>query len=143
MPYTFRGDIAIADVAYEATGKTIEELFIAAGLALTETQVKDLKTVEKKETRILDLKAKTLEQLLHDFLQELIFYKDADLLLLTTFDIKITQTDPGYALHGRVHGEQLDMKKHELLVDVKAVSWHMFEVKQEKGEWKAFVILDV
>ena len=90
MPYTFRGDIAIADVAYEATGKTIEELFIAAGLALTETQVKDLKTVEKKETRILDLKAKTLEQLLHDFLQELIFYKDADLLLLTTFDIKIT-----------------------------------------------------
>ena len=40
-------------------------------------------------------------------------------------------------------GEKIDMKKHEMLVDVKAVTMHMFEVKKEKNIWKARVVLDV
>jgi SHS2 domain-containing protein len=40
-------------------------------------------------------------------------------------------------------GEPIDLNKHELLVDVKAVTMHLFEVKKLNGEWFARVIVDV
>ena len=143
MVYKFLDNIAIADVAFEATGKTLEELFESAALATTNTMVKDLKTVKKKEKRSFTLEQKERDRLLNDFLQEIIFYKDAEMLLFSNYKIKITQKDNMFFLSATCMGEKLDMKKHELLVDVKAVSWHRYEVKKVKTGWSCFVILDV
>lgn len=143
MPYTFREDVAIADVAFEASGKNLAEMLESAALALTNTMVKDLKRIETHQQIKLDLKAENAEKLLHNFLQELIYYKDAQVLLFGKFKIRITSLANGYRMQAICKGEKIDMKKHELLVDVKAVSWHMFSVQQEKDGWKAFVILDV
>jgi len=143
MPYEFLEDIAIADVAFEATGKTIEELFESSALAVTNTMVKDLKSVKQKVTKTIEVKADALEMLLFNFLQEIIFYKDAELLLFNKFDITIAQEKNKYKLKTKARGEKLDMKKHELLVDVKAVSLHNFKVEETKKGWKADVILDV
>jgi len=143
MTYRFLEDVALADVAFEAEGRTIEEMFASAGLAVTATMVKDIQSVETTEkTKILAENA-DLEKLLHDFLQEIIFYKDAELRLFSRYDVKIEKTAYGYRLLADAFGERLDVSKHELLVDVKAVSWHLFRVKREKNQWKAFVILDV
>lgn len=143
MPYTFVDNVAIADVAFEASGKNLEQMLENAGLALTNTMVKDLKQVNHTEHVTLDLKAENSEKLLHEFLQELIYYKDAKLLLFSKFKMRITSLAEGYRLQAICKGEKIDMKKHELLVDVKAVSWHMFKVEQTKDDWRAFVILDV
>jgi len=142
MPYKFLEDIAIADVAFEATGKSSEELFESAALAVTNTQVKDLKSVKHKVSKEIKVESDSIEMLLFNFLQELIFYKDAELLLFNKFDIKITQNKK-YKLKVNAYGEKLDMKKHELLVDVKAVSLHNFKVEESEKGWKADVILDV
>ena len=48
MPYKFLEDVAIADVAFVATGKTLEELFESSALAVTNTMVKNLKSIEHK-----------------------------------------------------------------------------------------------
>ncbi len=142
MPYKFFDDIAIADVAFEATGKTIEQMFESAALAVTNTQVKDLKSVEQKNKKKIRVEADTVEMLLFNFLQELIFLKDAKLLLFNKFDIKI-KNGKKYVLDAVAYGEKLNMKKHELLVDVKAVSLHNFKVEKSKLGWKAEIILDV
>lgn len=143
MAYKFFDDIAIADVAYEATGKTLAEMIESAGLALTNTMVKDLKAVKTPMEVKLDLKADAADKLLHEFLQELIFYKDAKLLLLSKFKIRITSLATGYRAQISARGEEINTKTHEMLVDVKAVSWHMFKVEQTRDGWRAFVILDV
>lgn len=143
MPYQFREDISLADVAFEASGKTIAEMFESAALATTNTMVKDLATVQPKKTRKFTLQNAELDRLLHDFLQELIFEKDANLLLFSSYQISVQKTSSGYSLNATCKGESLDMNKHELLVDVKAVSWHLFKVGQEEGQWVACVILDV
>jgi len=140
MPYKYIEDVAIADVAFEASGKTIEEMFVSAAEALMNTQVKDLSAISAVDEVRFELKAKDEERLLHDFLQELIFYKDAKLLLFREYKLKIEKADGGFTLSANLKGEPINQKKHELLVDVKAVSWHMFKI--EKG-WKAFIILDV
>ncbi len=143
MPFRFIEGVAIADVAFEATGKTIEEMFASAGSAMMNTQVKDLDSISAIVKREFTLEKKDLESLLHAFLQELIYYKDADLLLFREYKLKIMKSKNGLELTASLMGEPIDPKKHELLVDVKAVSWHMFKVAQEDGLWKAFVILDV
>ena len=156
MSYRFFEDIVIADVAFEAEGKTLPKMFESAGLAVTATMVEDVKTVRQMKTKEIELKNKDIEHLLHDFLQEIIFEKDAHLLLFSGYKIKIQQTkiqkaDSGkleagsYILTAACKGEKLNMQKHELLVDVKAVSWHMFEVEHDNKtkKWRSFVILDV
>ncbi|MBI4018314.1 MAG: archease [Candidatus Aenigmarchaeota archaeon] len=141
MPYKFLKDVAIADVAFEASGRTLKELFESAGLAVTNTMVRDLKKVRPKVTKTIKLRSDSLESLLFNFLQEIIFLKDAKQLLLSKFSVKIDEKK--LLLAGKASGEKLDMEKHELTVDVKAVTYHNFELKKEKNRWVARVILDV
>lgn len=143
MPYKFLEDIAIADVAFEATGKTLRELLESSALAVTNTMVKELDSIEHKVEKKFTVKGENTEKLLFNFLQELIFLKDAELLLFNRFSLDIVPKKNKFKLSVRAYGEKLDMKKHELLVDVKAVSMHRFEVKETKNGWVASVILDV
>lgn len=141
MPYKFFRDVAIADVAFQAEGRTLKELFESAGLAVTNTMVSDLKKVKPKVTKTIKLKGENMESLLFNFLQEIIFLKDAKQLLLSKFSVKVDEKK--LSLVAKCFGEKLNMEKHELLVDVKAVTMHRFELKKEKKGWKASVILDV
>lgn len=130
-----------ADVMFEAYGKTLNELFENAALATQETQV-DLKDVKGKIKRKINLKNNSIEMLLFDFLQELIYLKDKDKLLFSKFKINVKKNKK-YILTATAHGEELDMRKHELKVDVKAVTLHQFYVKKLKDKWKARIILDI
>ncbi len=144
MPYKFLPDIAIADVAFEATGATLNSMFRSAALATTNVMVKSLRTVKQRRSRKISVEAENVELLLFNFLQEIIYYKDAELLLFSKYDIKISEDKKNkkYILKSTAYGEKLNMKKHELLVDVKAVTLHMFSVRRNK-HWKARVILDI
>ncbi len=130
-----------ADVLFEAEGKTLSELFEAAGLATEETQV-DLKGVKSKIKKEIVLEKDNIEMLLFDFLQELIFLKDAKLLLFSKIKVSISEGKPN-KLKAILQGEKIDPKKHNLKVDVKAVTLHRFEVKKTKAGWFARVILDI
>ncbi len=144
MPYRFLEGLTMADVAFEATGKTLEEMFASAADAIMNTQVKDLKKIEPKLEKSFEIRAADEERLLHDFLQELIFLKDAERLLFREYKLKIAKAGTkGYVLSAKAKGEPLDMKKHELLVDVKAVTWNKFKVEKTAKGWKAVAIIDV
>ncbi len=143
MPYKYYENVAMADVAYEATGKTLAEMLESSGLGLTNTMVKDIKAVKTPESIEFELKAATADKLLHSFLEEIIFIKDAKRLLLTKFKIRVTSLADGYRAQVAARGDIINQKKYTMLVDVKAASWHMFKVEQQKDGWRAFVILDV
>jgi SHS2 domain-containing protein len=142
MPYEFIEGYTMADVAFEARGKTIEEMCESAAKALTNSMVSDLKAIESKKTINVKVESKDEERLLHDFLQEIIFYKDAENLIFNEYSIRVVKSEKGYILEAEMKGEDINMEKHDLVVDVKAVSWHRYKV-EKKEEWKAFVILDV
>ncbi|MBI4015142.1 MAG: archease [Candidatus Aenigmarchaeota archaeon] len=144
MSYKFLEDIAIADVAFEADGKTIENMFEQAGLALENTMVKELETVKTTDKRKITAEGKDTETLLHNFLEELVYIKDAELLLFSKFSgTKIAEKNGKWFMETTGLGEPLNQKKHELLVDVKAVSWHKFSVSKVRGGFKSTVILDI
>ena len=143
MPYRYLEDITVADTAFEAEGKTLDELFSSAALATTNVMVRNLESVQTKIKREFAIQAEDLEQLLYKFLQEIIYYKDAQLLLFSRYEVKVESSEGQHRVKAKFYGEKLDMKKHDLIVDVKAVTMHRFEVKQIPNGWRAVAVLDI
>jgi SHS2 domain-containing protein len=143
MPYKFLEEIGIADIAFEATGRDLPELFAAAGDATMNVMIDNLDAIEPRETRRIELSNDEIDMLLFDFLQELIYFKDAKRLLLRVREAQIDQKDARYFLKAKGAGEQLDHVRHQQRADVKAVTLHGFSVKKEGDGWKAKVLLDI
>ena len=143
MPYAYTDDIAIADLAFRAWGQTVEETFITAADATVHAMVEDLATLAPREQRTFELHDAQLDLLLLQFLQELLFYKDAQRLLLRVYEVQITAQDHDFALQARAAGEPLDPAKHALGADVKGVTLHRLQVVQTPNGWEATVTLDV
>ena len=143
MPYRFLDDIAIADVAFEAWGETREAMFTAAADALMNVMVADLETIRPVEEVEFRLENRALDMLLFDFLNEVIFYKDARLLLLRAEALSIIPSGNHFTLKAVARGERLDPARHPLIVDVKAVTLHRFLVEETKDGWRSVVVLDI
>lgn len=143
MPYRFLDDIAVADIAFEASGETAEEMFTAASDATMNVMVEDLDTIERREQRSIRVESDAMDMLLFELLQELIYLKDAELLLLRVEKVSIECKDDRFILSAEARGEQLNPEKHDLVVDVKAVTLHRFRVEQTSKGWEATVVLDI
>ena len=143
MPYRYLPDIAIADIAFEATGESLEELFISAVDATTNVMVNDLSTIGRVVELEVSLSQKELDLLRFDFLQELVYYKDVKLLLLRVDTLSVSSGGEGYVLNARLYAEILDPQKHPLGADVKAVTLHQFDVTRTIRGWNATVVLDI
>ena len=101
-----------------------------------------VKTIKPKITKKIKLKEEKLDLLLFNFLEELVFLKDAEQLLFSTFKLKITKNRK-YSLEATCKGEKLNPEKHDLGVDVKAITFHQFELKELKQGYKTRVIIDI
>jgi len=142
-PYRYLEEIATADVAFEAWGATREEAFLAAADATLNTMVEEIGTVAPRERRAFSLAADSLDLLLLELLQELVYHKDAGRLLLRVRDLRIEESGSGFRLHADAIGETIDPEKHSLLADVKAVTLHRLVVERVPDGWRAVVVLDV
>jgi SHS2 domain-containing protein len=143
VPYLFLDDIAIADVAFEARGKSREEMFASAADALMNVMVAELETIRPVEEVEFRLENRALDMLLFDFLGEFIFHKDARLLLLRPHSLAITPESGSFNLRALCRGELLDTARHPLTVDVKAVTMHRFQVEETEDGWRSVVVLDI
>jgi SHS2 domain-containing protein len=143
MPYEYLDDVAIADIAFVATGRDLPETFIAAAEATLNVMIENPGDVEPRERRDLSCENEALDLLLFDFLNELIYYKDAERLMLRVRDVSISGRDGAYRLEALAEGEVLDPARHEQRADVKAVTLHKFTLEQVPEGWRAAVILDI
>ena len=140
MPFRFLPDVALADIAFEAESDSVDGLFEACALAITDIMV-DPKTLRVTTERKLSLQSENLDRLLYDFMTELIILKDVDSLLFG--DIRVKVSPAGISLTAVAKGEQIDRERHRLRNDVKAVTMHLFGVKHEAKTWRTTVVLDI
>lgn len=141
--YRYLDDVATADIAFEAEGESLEQVFAAAAEATMNVMIEDLSAIAPREERTIELENEALDMLLFDLLQELIYHKDAEQLLLRIEEITVTERGGRYVLRAQAAGERLDTRRHEQRADVKAVTLHKFRLERTGGVWKAFVILDI
>ncbi len=139
--FVFLEDIATADVAIEARGDTLEELFRASAMATFEVMV-DTKGVEPSIKKELHLENSEIDKLLFDWLAEIIYLKDSEYMVFSKFDIKI-EGNSNYLLNAEIFGEEIDQSRHELRCDVKAITYHLFDISKKEGRWISRFILDI
>lgn len=139
--YRFLEDVAIADIAYEAYGKNLNELFENAALAIFELSA-ELKTIDAKEKVEFALENEKIDNLLYDFLSEILFLKDSRYMVFKKVKVSIKENGK-YHIKALLEGDTINPQKQKLENDIKAVTMHMFELKKEKSGWKATVVVDI
>lgn len=143
MPYRFLEDEATADVAFEAWGASLEEVFEASAEATLNVMIDNVDSVTPRESVPIELADEALDLLLFDFLQRLIYFKDAKRLLLRVNELRVQQDQGVWTLRAEARGEPLDPQRHRQIVDVKAVTLHGFRLEEADGQWRAHVLLDI
>jgi protein archease len=143
MPYEYLEHVATADIAFRAWGEGLPQTFAACAEAVMNVMVEELDSIRASDKREIHLENDTLDMLLFDFLQELVYYKDAELLLLRARQVRVEEGDGSYQLWAEAWGERLDPKRHETRVDVKAVTLHRFSLNKTERGWEAIVVLDI
>ncbi len=134
--------VAISDAAFEAQGDTLSNLFGACAHALMDTLV-DTNTVGNSYKHEIKLQNKDIEKLLYDFLEELIYLKDKEAVVFSACDVDVQEEKGMYTLDAVLNGEKINLKKHKLGQDVKAITLHMFKVEKKGKGYLATFVLDI
>ncbi len=130
------------DVGIRACGKSCGEMFVNAGLGMY-SLISDIGKVGEKQDVVLEAEGDSLESLLVNFLNEMIFQFDTygfigKRILMDTF------SPQGAAfLRARVYGEEFDPERHERRLLIKAATYHNIKVEQVSDTWEADVIFDI
>jgi SHS2 domain-containing protein len=128
-----------SDLGIEAYGKSMQEVFRNAALGLVSI-VAGASKIEPRQKRIVKLQALDRENLMVRWLTEVLYLYDTEKFLSADFEFE-TLTDT--SLKAGLIGEQYDESKHELELDIKAVTYHHLSVEDHNGDWMAQVFLDV
>ena len=129
-----------ADIGVHVYGATLPELFTNAAQAMYEV-LGSLAKGEERRAKSVKIDAPTLEDLLHDWLTELLYDFAAHQVLYDRFDI--TEVTPQRVV-ATVTGGVVDFARSEPREEIKGVTYHQLRVEQTaNGRWQATVIFDV
>jgi len=118
-----------ADVGLKAYGKTLSEAFENAAKGMFDI-ITDISEIESIGQYDIELEASDLEQLLVDWLSDLLYLNTARNLVFGFF--KVDLDEKNNKLNAKIFGEKFDLSKHKIGSEIKAVTYHILEVKNKK-----------
>jgi SHS2 domain-containing protein len=128
-----------ADLGLRMRGETLDELFAEAGRALFSVIVANFDSVRPVRELSLKIEGARRDDLLFDWLAELLYTFDARRVLLSDFRVRVEED----GLEATARGEPFDPSRHELDMEVKAITYHGLKVEQDGDGWLAEVIVDL
>ncbi len=118
-----------ADIGIKAYGDDLSEAFAHAAKGMFDI-ITDSSQIESKGEYQIELSSDDLEQLLVDWLDELLYLQGAENLVFGEFRVSVDEEKP--EISATVLGEEFDTDKHKIGMEIKAVTYHMLEV--HKGD---------
>lgn len=140
MGYTFIDHTA--DVAADLTGRTLEELFASAAQALTDT-LTERSQVHTVITQSVTVAASTPEDLLVDWLNELLYRFEVQNVLVFDATVTIEEANGRWQLGATIAGEMFNPARHPSRVLVKSATYHGLSVARRDDGWHARVVFDI
>jgi SHS2 domain-containing protein len=139
-------DRVTSDLFFVARGATLGDLFTAAAQALLAATVEDPASVEARVRRAVRLEEPDLELLLLRFLNELVYLRDAERLLLRPERVCVRANEVAH-VEAELEGETIDAERHHLEPEIKAATAHGLRIARVTAggavAWEANVTLDV
>jgi len=132
-----------ADIAAEVSAENYNDLFKAAAFAWKESAAGEFE-LRNKEEKVIDISDRSVEELLVHFLSELNY-----LLLVKRWifsevkDISIEENERLYTGKIIIIGEPLETNRHDLNIEIKAVTFHQMNIKYGDGKYKTRIVFDI
>ncbi|MBD3246718.1 MAG: hypothetical protein GF333_06860 [Candidatus Omnitrophica bacterium] len=130
-----------ADLRLRIYGRTLPELFCHAAIALFETLVDHSPAGSIQKNVSLD--SNSPENLLIDWLNELLSSFYAEQFLPRDIDVRVGPQEGGYALTACLRGDSYDPYAEPLKTEVKAATYHQVKIEADDGNFSAEIIFDV
>jgi SHS2 domain-containing protein len=128
-----------ADLGIIVRGPDVGELFSNAARAMAQIMVKgDLG--EKRTVRDISLDAEDYPDLMVRWLGEVLYLFAGERLITDTIEIRSlspTKLEAAVAMAG------FDPKRHRILREIKAVTYHGISVQKVNDEWETRIIFDI
>ena len=128
-----------ADIGIMVYGEDLKSLFENAGKAFFHL-ITDLRKVRLRTQRKIEIGGESLERLMVDWLNELLYLHDVENLLFKGFHVESVGEE---GLKAKVNGEFFQEGVHVIKTGVKAATYHQLEVLQAKEGWRARIIFDL
>ncbi|MDD3492813.1 MAG: archease [Candidatus Thermoplasmatota archaeon] len=128
-----------ADIGIQAHGASLVEAFAHAARGMFSLMV-DGSHIEPREEREIELPVEgDREQLLVDWLSELLYLRDVEGLVFGDFQVSIGEE----TLRATVRGEPYSRERHAYGREIKAVTYHLLEIKRTKKGVYIKVLFDI
>ena len=128
-----------ADIGVRGIGRTREEAFEEAAMALTAV-ITDPEWVACSVMVTLECEAPDRELLFADWLNALVFEMATRKMLFSRFHVEFN----GTSLHASACGEAVDVARHRPAAEVKGATYTELQVvEDEPGKWRAQCVVDV
>jgi len=138
--FEYLEDEAIADLAVRSYGTSLEEAFENMALAMFNAMT-PLEKIKPRVEREFEVSGRDLGELLYNFLEEFLFMKDVENLLFSKIEVKFNEDRT--KLRARCRGEPFDLERHEARAEIKAITYHLMEIKKEGNLWSLRVVFDI
>ncbi len=127
-----------ADVGIIARGRALDELFVNSARAVFNVMANLDKIKPVKEVSF-EINSNSIEELVLDYLTYLLALKDIHGMLFSEFKVEIDENN--FKLRGIARGDEIK-EEHEIKTEVKAITYHLMEIKKNKL-WEVKFVVDV
>jgi SHS2 domain-containing protein len=133
-----------ADVQVRSWGPSLEEAFSQTAYSLMATITPNLKKITPKIEKKIIIKAEDKEALLFDFLSEFLYIFDVDELVFSQIYVsKIEKFNNNYKLQATLKGEKFDLNKHEIGIEVKAITYSFLNIEEKHASTIIDIVFDI
>jgi len=139
MSYRYLEEGPTADLMVEARGRTLGEAFAQAALSFFNAFT-PLEKIEAKEEFEVQAEGRDLESLLFNLMDELLYINDVENLVAKEVDVEVDMER--LVAVARCRGERFQPGRHEPGIMVKAVTYHLMEIKETPEGWIVRVVFD-
>lgn len=128
-----------ADLGIKVWGADLKELFIHSASAMYEL-IADISSVKPAVSIEVGAEAQDKDELLKNWLSELLYYFHVKDMLFCQFLIKELDEKKIVSV---AKGEKIDTKRHDLKHEIKAVTFHNLKIEEEDGKFATEIIFDI
>jgi len=120
----------MTDVIVEAYGNSLEVAFANSARALVNAMFELSEVIPDKEFDIY-AEGHDLESLLYNWLEIVMLLILVEKIVVSDLKVIISQSNSAYLIKGIAKGEQIDLEKHHYKIEIKGVTYHEMEIKQD------------
>jgi SHS2 domain-containing protein len=131
-----------ADIGIQVQSSNMNEAFRYSALA-TLNLITDIEKIEKNISKEITIESEDIYGLLYDWITELLILLDSENFIASEYNLSISKGENSYILSGEIIGDLYDTNRYNYKTEVKAITYHEMNIKQEDNDINIKFIVDL